>query len=75
MPGLVDTHIHAPQYINSGTGYDRMLLDWLKTYTFPTEAKFSDVGFARDVYTKAVVSWRGRREGGRREERIGGRGG
>ena len=55
MPGLVDTHIHAPQYVNSGNGYDVMLLDWLKKYTFPTEAKFKDLGFAKDVYTKAVV--------------------
>ncbi len=55
MPGLVDTHIHAPQYVNSGIGYDMMLLDWLKTYTFPTEAKFKEIEFARDVYTKAVV--------------------
>ena len=55
MPGLVDTHIHAPQYVNSGTGYDRMLLDWLDEYTFPTEARFKDLAYARDVYTKAVV--------------------
>lgn len=55
MPGLVDTHIHAPQYVNSGVGYEKMLLDWLETYTFPTEAKFTDLEFARDVYTKAVV--------------------
>lgn len=55
MPGLVDTHIHAPQYVNSGTGYDLMLLDWLEKYTFPTEARFWDINYARDVYTKAVV--------------------
>lgn len=55
MPGLVDTHIHAPQYVNSGNGYDMLLLDWLKTYTFPVEARFKDLEFARDVYTKAVV--------------------
>ena len=56
MPGLVDTHIHAPQYVNSGTGYDVMLLDWLERYTFPTEAKFKDLEYAKNVYTKAVVS-------------------
>ena len=55
MPGLVDTHIHAPQYVNSGTGYDLMLLQWLDKYTFPTEARFQDLPYARDVYTKAVV--------------------
>ena len=57
MPGLVDAHIHAPQYVNSGTGYDRMLLDWLDTYTFPTEAKFKDKEVATDVYPKVVVSY------------------
>ena len=56
MPGLVDTHVHAPQYVNSGIGYDKRLLDWLKTYTFPAEAKCVDLDYARDVYTKAVVS-------------------
>jgi len=57
MPGLVDTHVHAPQYVNSGRGYDKRLLDWLNTYTFPTEAKFEDVKYATQVYTKAVVSF------------------
>ena len=56
MPGLVDTHIHAPQYHFTGTGYDKQLLEWLDTYTFPTEGKFRDVQFAREVYPKVVVS-------------------
>ncbi len=55
MPGLVDTHIHAPQYCNTGTGYDLKLLGWLDKYTRPTEAKFNDLEFARDVYRKVVV--------------------
>ena len=55
MPGFVDTHIHAPQYRFTGTGYDKQLLDWLKTYTFPTEAAFSDVSIAREVYPRVVV--------------------
>ena len=55
MPGLVDTHIHAPQYVNSGTGYDRQLLKWLEKYTFPAEARFEDLELAKDVYQKAVV--------------------
>ena len=55
MPGLVDTHIHAPQYVNSGVGYDRQLLEWLDIYTFPTEAKFKDIEVAKDVYPKVVV--------------------
>lgn len=53
-PGLVDTHCHGPQYRNAGTGTDLPLLKWLEKYTFPTEAKFSNVDFARDVYGKVV---------------------
>ncbi|NXD14354.1 GUAD deaminase, partial [Nothocercus nigrocapillus] len=56
MPGLVDTHIHAPQYSFAGTRVDLPLLQWLTTYTFPTEAKFKDNDFAEEVYTRVVVS-------------------
>ena len=63
MPGLVDAHTHAPQYVFAGTGMDVPLLDWLSKYTFPTEAKFHDTDFARSSYTRAVV----RGDGGRRE--------
>jgi guanine deaminase len=48
-PGLIDTHAHAPQYAQLGTGTDLPLLDWLNKYTFPTESRFSDVTFARLV--------------------------
>jgi len=54
MPGLVDTHIHAPQYMNSGTGYDRQLLDWLDKYTYPTETRFKDAAVAKQVYPLVV---------------------
>ena len=54
MPGLIDGHAHAPQYAFTGTGMDLPLLEWLETYTFPCEAKFSDLDHARHVYTKAV---------------------
>lgn len=33
--GLIDLHVHAPQYKNRGLGMDLELLDWLNTYTFP----------------------------------------
>ena len=55
MPGLVDTHIHAPQYKFTGTGYDKTVLDWLDTYTYPTETTFSDVSVARKIYSHVVV--------------------
>ncbi|XP_062985406.1 guanine deaminase isoform X1 [Elgaria multicarinata webbii] len=54
MPGLVDAHIHAPQYSFAGIQLELTLLDWLKKYTFPTEAIFKDTDFAREVYTRAV---------------------
>ena len=55
MPGFIDTHIHASQFPNNGIAMDLPLLDWLQTYTFPTEANFSDTLFAREVYSKVVV--------------------
>ncbi|PSN46074.1 Guanine deaminase [Blattella germanica] len=54
MPGFIDTHIHAPQYPNAGLGYDKQLLDWLATYTFPLEMKYSNKDFAGMVY-EAIV--------------------
>lgn len=56
MPGMVDTHIHAPQYSYAGTNLDLPLLEWLNTYTFPVESRFSDLDFANRVYTQIVVS-------------------
>jgi guanine deaminase len=56
MPGFIDTHIHAPQYPNAGKGLDMGLLEWLTTYTFPTEVKFKDLDFAAHAYKRVVVS-------------------
>ncbi len=55
MPGLIDTHTHAPQYVFTGTGMDLPLMEWLARYTFPTEARFADPNFATAVYHKNVV--------------------
>lgn len=54
LPGLVDAHCHAPQYVFTGTGMDLPLLEWLNKYTFPCESRFKDLEFARLAYTKAV---------------------
>ncbi|NP_001018510.1 guanine deaminase [Danio rerio] len=54
MPGMVDTHIHASQYSYSGTALDLPLLEWLNTYTFPVEARYKDLDFANNIYTKVV---------------------
>ena len=51
IPGLVDLHLHAPQYGFRGLGMDLELLDWLNTRTFPEEAKYTDPEYARCGYT------------------------
>jgi guanine deaminase len=54
LPGLIDLHIHAPQWPQMGTALDVALEVWLQKYTFPLEAKFADVDFAREVYSDLV---------------------
>lgn len=46
MPGLVDTHVHLPQYPAAGLGRGE-LLTWLETIIFPLEAQFADPEFAQ----------------------------
>lgn len=50
LPGFVDLHIHAPQYPQLGTALHLPLADWLATHTFPLEARYRDLAFARRVY-------------------------
>lgn len=50
IPGLVDLHIHAPQYAFRGLGMDCELLDWLYRHAFPEEAKYSDPAYAETAY-------------------------
>ncbi len=52
IPSFSDLHLHAPQYAMLGMGMDLQLLEWLNTYTFPTEAAFRDPVYARAVYRK-----------------------
>src|SRR3990167_8779737 len=40
-PGFIDTHIHYPQ-TGMIASYGEQLLDWLNSYTFPTERQFED---------------------------------
>lgn len=54
-PGFVDAHTHAPQYSYMGIGMHLPLLDWLNTYTFPKESQFSELDYARKIYTSAVT--------------------
>jgi len=50
LPGLVDLHVHAPQWPQLGTGLDLPLERWLFEYTFPLEARYADLVFARPVW-------------------------
>ena len=51
IPGMVDLHIHAPQYAFRGMSMDLELMDWLNHYTFPEEEKFEDLSYAEKAYT------------------------
>ena len=42
IPGLVDLHIHAPQFTYRGTGMDHELLDWLNRIAFPEDVPYLD---------------------------------
>ncbi len=54
LPGMVDLHVHAPQWPQLGTGLDLPLERWLFEYTFPLEARYADLDFARPVWTDLV---------------------
>ena len=56
LPGLVDLHIHAPQWPQLGKALHLPLYDWLQTCTFPLEAKYADLAFADRVYGSLVPS-------------------
>ncbi len=50
LQAFSDMHLHAPQYEFTGTGMDRPLLQWLETYAFPAEARYTDPAYARERY-------------------------
>ena len=52
LQSFADLHLHAPQYPMLGMGMDLPLLDWLNAYAFPTEARFADTGYAREIYSR-----------------------
>lgn len=58
IPGLVDLHIHAPQYAFRGMGMDMELMEWLQKQTFPEEAKYADPEYARRAYTQFAEAMR-----------------
>ncbi|AVZ82540.1 guanine deaminase [Edwardsiella ictaluri] len=48
VPGFVDTHIHYPQSEMVGA-YGEQLLEWLNKHTFPTEQRYNDLDYAREM--------------------------
>ena len=55
LQGFCDMHLHAPQYPMLGMGMDLPLMDWLKAYTFKTEARFADADYARLAYARLAA--------------------
>ena len=54
LPGMVDLHVHAPQWPQLGLALDEPLEVWLQKYTFPLEARYADLDFATAVYESLV---------------------
>ena len=54
LPGMVDLHVHAPQWPQAGNVLHLPLYEWLQEYTFPLEAKYADLAFAEKAYTSLV---------------------
>ncbi|GAA6038125.1 hypothetical protein JCM8097_007559 [Rhodosporidiobolus ruineniae] len=56
LPGFVDTHIHAPQYVNTGMALDKPLMEWLEAYTFKAESRIdaNPHGLGQRVYERLV---------------------
>jgi 5-methylthioadenosine/S-adenosylhomocysteine deaminase len=47
LPGLINTHTHAPMVLYRGLADDLVLSEWLEKYIFPAEAKTVSPEFVR----------------------------
>ena len=47
LPGLINTHTHAPMALYRGLADDLALMEWLEKYVFPAEAKTVSPEFVR----------------------------
>ncbi|EXJ59898.1 hypothetical protein A1O7_04045 [Cladophialophora yegresii CBS 114405] len=54
FPGLIDTHMHAPQYPNMALGMEGDLKEWCENWTDPIEASYTDTAKAHRVYREMV---------------------
>ncbi|WP_149495910.1 amidohydrolase family protein [Roseiconus lacunae] len=52
-PGLIDTHLHLPQFDSIGA-LGMPLLDWLSQVIFPAEAKWNDLDYARKMIKRVI---------------------
>ncbi len=50
IPGMCDLHLHAPQYQFAGLYMDEELLKWLEKHTFPLEAEYGNLEYAKEAY-------------------------
>jgi 5-methylthioadenosine/S-adenosylhomocysteine deaminase len=55
MPGLINTHTHAPMVLYRGLADDLALNEWLNKYIFPAEAKTVSPEFVRAGTRLALV--------------------
>jgi len=55
MPGLVNTHTHAPMVYFRGLADDLPLKEWLEQHIWPAEAKFVNPDFVREAVRLAAV--------------------
>ncbi len=46
--GFIDAHVHYPQTAIIAS-WGKRLIDWLNTYTFPEEMRFSDPAYAQEI--------------------------
>ena len=58
IPGLVDLHLHAPQYTICGINMDLELIPWLNQYAFVEESKYIESSYFTKAYTKFVSDLR-----------------
>ena len=56
FPGMVDLHVHAPQYAFCGMCMDLELMEWLNRYTFPKEEKYENPEYAEKAYGMFVAA-------------------
>ncbi|MBS1818893.1 MAG: amidohydrolase [Acidobacteria bacterium] len=55
LPGLINTHTHAPMVMFRGLADDLALMDWLQKYIFPAEAKTVSPDFVRTGTSLAAL--------------------